>query len=59
MDYAIVDETGLVVNVTVWDGISPWEPPAGHAAVPLTEGGIGWTFVDGTFLPPQETGTVE
>ena len=53
MDYAIVDETGLVVNVTIWDVISPWEPPAGHTAVPLTEGGIGWTFVDGAFVPPQ------
>lgn len=52
MDYAIVDQTGLVVNVTVWDGETPWQPPEGHFAIPLLEGGIGWTFADGKFVPP-------
>jgi hypothetical protein len=52
MDYAVIDNTGLVVNVVQWDGSTPWEPPAGHIALPLLDGGIGWTFADGQFVPP-------
>jgi len=54
MDYAIVDSTGLVVNVVVWDGFTTWAPPAKHAAIPLIEGGIGWTFAENQFVPPPE-----
>jgi hypothetical protein len=54
MNYAIIDSTGLVVNVIEWDGIKPWQPPVDHTAIPLTDGGIGWTFVDGQFVPPVE-----
>jgi hypothetical protein len=54
MNYAIIDSTGLVVNVIEWDGIKPWQPPVDHTAIPLTDGGIGWTFVDGQFVPPPE-----
>ena len=52
MNYAIIDGTGLVVNVIEWDGVTPWLPPADHIALPLIEGGIGWTFADGQFSPP-------
>ena len=52
MNYAIIDSTGLVINTVVWDGETPWSPPAGQTAVPFTEGGIGWTYANGTFTPP-------
>jgi len=54
MDYAVVDGNGVVVNVVLWDGISQWGPPAGHIAVPLKEGGIGWSYTKGKFVPPPE-----
>ena len=54
MNYAVIDSTGLIVNVVVWDGITPWEPPAGHSVVQLTEGDIGWTVKNGDFIPPEE-----
>jgi hypothetical protein len=45
--YAVV-VAGKVVNVVVWDGVSDWQPSEGDV-VPLTEGGIGWDYADGTF----------
>lgn len=54
MQYAIIDGTGLVVNAIEWDGVTSWTPPAGHIAIPLIEGGIGWTYANGTFTPPPE-----
>lgn len=52
MQYALLDSTNTVVNVIEWDGVSPWTPPAAHIAIPLINGGIGWTFADGQFIPP-------
>lgn len=54
MNYAIIDSANKVVNVMVWDGENDWQPPEGHQAVPLTEGGIGWSYIDGQFIPPSE-----
>lgn len=53
--YAVVlnDE---VINVVVWDGITPWAPEEGEAVL-VPEGevaGIGWSYVDGVFAPPPE-----
>ena len=59
MNYAIINPTGLVVNAIEWDGVTPWSPPAGRIAIPLIEGGIGWTFADGQFIAPSDTETVE
>lgn len=61
-NYAHVVE-GVVINVSVWDGVQPYEPGDGVAMVPLPyttdadgtiayQGGIGWTYVDGAFVPP-------
>lgn len=55
MQYAILDNTNTVINVIEWDGETPWQPPTGHVALPLLDGGIGWTFADGQFIPPPET----
>ena len=59
--YAHVDETGLVANVSVWDGVTPVTRPENVTVVPLPfttdgdgtvryTGGIGWTFRDGEFV---------
>lgn len=54
-NYALINTENIVVNVTRWDGISPWQPPAGQQAVELTsEAGIGWSYIDGQFIPPPE-----
>ena len=56
--YAVVTD-GTVTNVVVWDGDTPWTPPAGSEAVRVEEGvpaGIGWEYLDGEFVdnrPPE------
>jgi hypothetical protein len=45
----IVD--GKVVNVSVWDGVTHWEPS--ESVVEIPEGivaGIGWDYIDGEFV---------
>ena len=55
MIHAIIDATGLVINVIEWDGKPPWQPPEGCIAIKLTGGaGIGWTYANGEFTPPPE-----
>lgn len=57
MNYAVISsETNLVENVIVWDGVSPWTPPAGYYIEPLGDfgAGIGWSYIDGQFAPPIE-----
>lgn len=60
MDYALIDDTGLVVNVVIWDGESTWQPPEDQQLVELPAGvGIGWTYVDGNFVAPEMPEAVE
>ena len=45
----IVD--GKVVNVSLWDGVTEWEPV--EEVVEIPEGvtaGIGWDYIDGEFV---------
>jgi hypothetical protein len=57
MRYAIVDSTTKVVqNVIVWDGVTPFTPPAGTTLVNVDGVLCGPGFIqqlDGSFLPPQ------
>jgi hypothetical protein len=58
MNYAIVDDaTKVVQNVIVWDGVTPYTPPAGTTLVNV-DGipcGAGWIEQpDGSFLPPPD-----
>lgn len=58
--YALI-ENGSVVNVVLWDGNSDWAPPAGLAAVEITEGtmpGPGWSYTNGTFTMPASSAPV-
>jgi hypothetical protein len=49
--YAIVN-SGIVVNVIHWDGVTLWTPPAGCTAIQNNIAGIGWTYASGVFTPP-------
>lgn len=52
--YAIV-KNNLVENICVWDGVTPWQPPAGTQAiaVPANEPvGPGYAYVNGKFIAP-------
>jgi hypothetical protein len=53
MTYAIINSENLVVNVIEWDGESDWQPPENHQVVLLTEGGMGWSYINGVFVPPS------
>ncbi len=50
----LLTRDGVVFNVVVWDGVSPWEPGDGLLAEPdpgMTH--IGWIKqLDGSFAPP-------
>ena len=51
--YAIIDTAaGLVVNVTIWDGKSPYVPENGFSLVQADAPGIGWRYTNGEFSPP-------
>ena len=57
MNYAVIDSiTYIVVNIIVWDGVSPWSPPEGTFIIQTDDAGIGWTYDpnDGSFTPPQD-----
>mgnify|MGYP000659681512 CR=1 FL=1 len=44
----------VVVNVSLWDGTTPWE--LGHEAIELPEDspvGPGWMHKDGKWVPPE------
>jgi len=52
--WAVVeDATGLIVNSVVWDGVTPWEPPAGCSVYQASPVYIGWLWVDGEQVDPN------
>ena len=55
--YAVINSSNVVVNVIIWDGVSPWSPPSGCIVVPEGQGAmIGGTYdpASQTFIPIQE-----
>lgn len=54
--YACVNQqTKVVDNVVVWDGIQEWSAPDGYDIVELTDcAGIGWMYQNGQFIRPLE-----
>lgn len=59
--YATVVD-GVVTNVSLWDGVSDWQPEVG-TLVSVPDGqpvGPEWTYVDGVFVaPPVPERTLE
>lgn len=53
--YAVVDSSGLVVNVVLWDGnAESWQPPEQHQAILSLSAGPGWLLSNGEFIAPYE-----
>ena len=47
--------SSVVINVSLWDGISPWTPSEGKAVL-IPDGepvAPGWSYVKGKFAPPK------
>lgn len=51
--YALVDSSGVVDNVVMWDGGEDWAPPQGFTTVQSDIAAIGWTYANGTFSAPE------
>ena len=51
----IVKETGLVDNIIIWDGESPYDPGADFETVSVGDGvvDIGYRYADGVFSAPE------
>lgn len=47
--YAILDKDNTVVNVSEWDGVTPWTPGEGLTAVLLPDNSP--VEIDGTYTP--------
>jgi hypothetical protein len=55
MKYAVIsEETNIVDNVIIWDGVTPWTPPVEYYTESIGDSGagIGWSYIDGQFVPP-------
>lgn len=56
-DRYVVVSAGRVVNITLWDGATDYDPGPGLILVASEDAGIGWTYADGMFSeppPPEE-----
>lgn len=49
--YAVIN-SGNVINVVEWDGVSSFNPGAGNTLVQSNVAGPGWTYNGTTFMPP-------
>lgn len=61
MNRYLMIKDNIVINVTVWDGVSDWTHPEG-VTLKLDQGGVGpgWTLKeDGSFEPPHVPEQVE
>ena len=53
--YAVVDSTGIIVNMIKWDGVTPFNQGEGLSLVPSgDEFIIGGRIEDGNYFPPGE-----
>lgn len=53
-NYAVVNDSGIVINVIDWDGISPYNIQSGTTLVLDTNEfvAIGWTYDGTNFIAP-------
>lgn len=58
MKHAIIDQSGKVVNVVIWEG-APWLPPANCWVVRSEIADIGDSFDFATLTLTKENGTKE
>ena len=53
--YLELDTDGRVVNVIIWDGVTPYDP--GYTLIPCTDAPhatFGWQLIDGQWVAPSE-----
>jgi hypothetical protein len=50
--YAMIDSTNTVLNICLWDGVTPFNPP-GMTLVQSDTAQVGDTYADGVFSPGQ------
>ena len=54
--YAIVSN-GKVETISEWDGVTPWQPPAGTTAIPCPDNvSAGYTYDGANWTPPSAPG---
>lgn len=53
--YAIVNSSGEIVNIILWDGQSDWTPPPDCQAIQSDAAQIGGTYLNGVFSPAPVT----
>jgi hypothetical protein len=56
MNYAVVDEKNIVVNVIAWDGVTSYNPGTGLTLVRSDTAAIGHIYLDGAFIKPAQGG---
>lgn len=54
MNYCVIDASGNVVNVIIWDGVSVYVPPVGTILIQSNAAGIGWTYANDVFTNPNQ-----
>jgi len=53
MNWLVIDGTGAVVNIVVWDGQAEFRLDSGLALVQQPDGvGIGWVWNGATWIAP-------
>lgn len=56
MRWLELNAEGVVVNVIVWDGVSPYQPPPGGQLLACSEHDgvrVGWRLVSGEWVAPS------
>ena len=53
-NYGLVDANGIVQQVIVYDGVSPYTPQEGFSLIAIGGSGAwtGWTYANGVFTAP-------
>ena len=56
--YAVILDNEII-NIIVWDGVTPYTPMVGAILVECPEGvGIGWQYDGSTYLPPVDKAAI-
>lgn len=51
--YAVVNSESKVINIIIWDGVSPYSPPDGFQLIKSDTAIIGWEWDGQSFVNPQ------
>jgi hypothetical protein len=56
-NYAVVNQqTNIIENVILWDGVSSWTSPENTYVILVPEGAnvaVGWSCIDGVIIDPN------